>query len=393
MNIVFANYGEAHNNSARHIFGFANGLAARGHDAVVAVAKPAPEGEFARCGCFRIASHRALLKTGPAFLDGRGADILHVWTPRENVRRLAMDFLDKWGARKLIIHLEDNEDAIFHRFTGFNPEKAALIGGEWPKGLIHPSHYRGFMSAAAGFTLVHECVRELAPRGAAALEIVPVIDRDFFSPGVPEGSLRASLGLHEDTRVIAYNGNDHAASASDIRLLYDAVDVLIERGRDVALVRTGHVLNTSYDGLQFRPGPRCIEPGFVDIKQVPGFMRLADVVIQPGDADGFNDFRLPAKVPEYLSIGKPLIVGMGNIGAELARHLCAVVLPRMTPQSIADAAAWLFDRPAEAAAIGARGSEFARTRFAETAVVPALEGFYHQCGAAVPRPGFRDQRA
>ncbi len=378
MNIVYANYGEAHNNSAGHIFGFAKGLAARGHDVVVAVAKPVADGEFAPRAGFRIVSHRALLKAGPGFHDGRRADILHVWTPRENVRRFAMDFLDKWGPSALIIHLEDNEEAIFQRFTGFTVDQAAVTGGEWPKGLIHPSHHRDFMAAATGFTLVHECLRSLVPQGAPAREVVPVIDGDFFSPGASDGALRASLGLREDTRVIAYNGNDHAAAASDIRLLYDAVELLIERGRDVALVRTGHVLPTSYDGLQFRPGPRCVELGFIELERVPEIMRLADVVVQPGNADAFNSFRLPAKVPEYLSMGKPLIVGMGNIGAELARISCAMMLPHMTAQSIADTAAWLFDHPEEAVAIGARGREFAQNRFSGSVVIPSLEKYYEK---------------
>ncbi len=386
MNIAFANYGEAHNNSAQHIFGFARALAARGHDVVVAVAKPAPEGEFAPRDGFRIVSHRGLLKAGPGFHDGRCADILHVWTPRENIRRFAVDFLDKWGARALLIHLEDNEEAIFERFTGVTVAKAAT-GGEWPKGLIHPAHHRGFMAAAAGFTLVHDCLRALVPRGAAAQEIVPVIACDRFLPGEPDPAFRASLGLRENTRVIAYNGNDHAASAADIRLLYDAVDLLIERGCDTALLRTGHVLPSSYDGLQFRPGPRCIELGFVTFERVPVCMRIADVVVQPGDADAFNSFRLPAKVPEYLCIGKPLIVGAGNIGAELARNACAVVLPRTTPQSIADAAEWLFENPAEAEAIGARGREFARGRFDEGAVIPGLERFYLQCSIPLASGG------
>lgn len=378
MNIVFANYGEAHNNSAGHIFGFAKGLAARGHDVVVAMAKPVADGEFSRRGEFRTVSHRTLLNAGPGFRNGRRADILHVWTPRENIRIFAVGFMVKWGADALVIHLEDNEEAIFHRFTGCTLEQALAVGGEWPKGLIHPLRHREFKAAAAGFTMVHECLRPLAPQGALVEEIVPVIDGDFFSPGVPDRDLRTSLGLGEGTRVIVYNGNDHAASTSDIRLLYDAVELLIERGRDVALVRTGHLLPANYDGLQFRPGSNCVELGFIELERVPGIMRLADVVIQPGNADAFNGFRLPAKVPEYLSIGKPLVIGMCNIGVELSRRSCAMVLPHMTAQSIADAAARLLDHPDEAVAIGTQGRTFAQRRFSEAIVIPGLEEYYQK---------------
>ena len=89
MNVLFTNYGQADNNSAHHIFGLADALAARGHDVVVGVVKSVPEGGFERRDGFRVVSHRTLLKEGARFADGKPADVLHAWTPRENVR-LAM---------------------------------------------------------------------------------------------------------------------------------------------------------------------------------------------------------------------------------------------------------------------------------------------------------------
>ncbi len=376
MRILLVNYGQADNNSANHIHGLARGLASSGHEVLVGVAKPVTEGEFVTREGFRMASHRAILKCGPGFAGHGKADVVHLWTPRETMRRFFIEYGARWGTRALVIHLEDNEVAIFERFTGRTIEEALVQEQDWPKGLIHPAHHRPFLDSAQGLTMVHECLRPMVPVPAASLELVPVMDFDFFSPTGPDGVSRATLGLGARTRVIVYNGNDHAATAGDIRLLYDAVDLLIERGRDVALVRTGHVLPTNYDGLQFRPGPRCIEQGFISREQVPAVMRLADLVIQPGNADAFNSFRLPAKVPEYLSMGRPLITGAGNIGAELLREDCAVVLPHMTPQTIADAACRLLDNPTEAAALGARGRDFSLRRFKEEAIVPRLEEYY-----------------
>jgi glycosyltransferase involved in cell wall biosynthesis len=144
-------------------------------------------------------------------------------------------------------------------------------------------------------------------------------------------------------------------------------------------VRTGHVLPANYDGLQFRPGPRCVEMGFIDRRRVPEVMRLADVVIQPGDADGFNSYRLPAKVPEYLSMGKALVVGGANIGEELMRHRAALVLERMSPAAMAAAVERLLDGAEDAAALGTRAREFAQRTFHHGAVIPKLEAFYESC--------------
>ncbi|WP_113959355.1 glycosyltransferase [Roseimicrobium gellanilyticum] len=388
MNILFANYGQSDNNSAYHIVGFASGLAARGHDVCVAVAKSVPDGQFESVGGFRMASHRTALKTGFTFADGRSADVLHVWTPRETMRLFASAHAAAWGHASLVVHLEDNEEAIFERFTGCSLEKACTLDEPWPKGLIHPVHYRGFLKSAQGVTMVHRCLEPLVPSELPRQEIVPVMDFRFFTNGGESHALRRELGIAPTTRVVVFNGNDHAAAALDIRQLYEAVDLLIEEGMDLAFVRTGHVLPANYDGLHFRPGSRCHELGFVERGMVPEIMSLADVAVQPGDGDYFNAHRLPAKVPEYLAMGKPLVMGETNIGRELAAADAALILPGMSPRQMADAIARLLNAPTETAAMAVRGREFARSRFSRDAVIPLLERFYQKClpAPAVTRP-------
>ncbi|MEY4482669.1 MAG: hypothetical protein RL693_121, partial [Verrucomicrobiota bacterium] len=192
-------------------------------------------------------------------------------------------------------------------------------------------------------------------------------------------TIRAELDIPPDAQIIVFNGNDHAAVALDIRQLYEAVEILLERGRNVILIRTGHALPANYEGLQFCPGPRCIELGFIERERVPDIMSLADVVIQPGNADAFNTFRLPAKVPEYLSMGKPLIMGAVNIGCELAESNSALVLAHLSPVTMANAVEQLLDDYGAAETIASRGKKFARHRFAEATIAPELEAFYEAC--------------
>ncbi|OAI56302.1 hypothetical protein AYO49_04580 [Verrucomicrobiaceae bacterium SCGC AG-212-N21] len=379
MNILLLNYGEADNNSACHILGHARALAARGHDVCVCVAKSVADDVFEPQEGFLMASQKTVLKHGPHFADGRKADVLHAWTPRETIRQFVAKFSAAWGFRALVIHLEDNEAAIFERFTGRSVAEASKEDQEWPKGLIHPLRHHAFLESAQGVTLVHRCLEPLVSPNLPRKELVPVMDFAFFSDGDRSALLRSQMGISPAANVIAFNGNDHAAAAMDIRQLYDAVELLVERGRDVVFLRTGHVLPANYEGLQLRPGPRCIELGFIERARVPEVMRLADVVIQPGDADAFNSFRLPAKVPEYLAMGKPLVMGAANLGHELSAAGAGCVLPRMSPGAMAEAAGQLLDDPARAAALGARGHQFARRRFAEDAVTPELESFYQEC--------------
>jgi glycosyltransferase involved in cell wall biosynthesis len=377
LNVLLINYGPADNNSAYHILGHAAALATRGHAVCVGVVKGTPEGFEARDG-FRLTSHRALLKHGARFPNGLQADVLHIWTPREIVRSFTEAYQAAWGASAWLVHLEDPEETVFERFTGFSQDAARRQPQDWPKGLIHPDRYRAFLESAAGITIVHECLRPLVPAGLPWLELVPELDAAFFSSTEDPASLRSQLGVDPGSRIVVFNGNDHAATAGDTRRLYEAVDQLIGRGRDIVLVRTGQVIPDNYSGLSFRPGKRCIELGFLERRHIPALMDLASVAIQPGDADAFNRHRLPAKVPEYLLLGKPLIMGSGNLGPELAAHQAAVVLPEMTAAAMAAAVEHLLDHPDETTAMAERGRTFARTRFTEGGTVAALEAFYRQ---------------
>lgn len=383
MNVVFVNFGQSDNNSAYHIQGFARGLAARGHDVVVAAVKAAPDGEYPARDGHRLVSHRTALRLGVPFADGNGADILHVWTPREITRLFAHIYAEVWGPVALVVHQEDNEEAIFERYTGRTVEEAAREfddDRDWSRGLIHPRRHREFVAAAQGVTAVHRCLEPLMAPGQRWIELPPAIDFEFFSPGPADPELREEWFPITIPRALAtYNGNDHPAAMWDVRRLYEAFDLLLEDGLDIGLLRTGHTLRNAYDGVYCLSGDRYRELGFVDRDFLPKILRNIDFAIQPGDDDPFNACRLPAKVPEYLAMGVPLIAGRANIGRELEAADAAIVLDRTTPANLADAAEWLTEHPAEAAEMAGRARRFARRRFGAETILPALEAFYREC--------------
>jgi glycosyltransferase involved in cell wall biosynthesis len=379
MNLVLANYGEIDNNSAYHILGFARELARREHDVVVAVVKSVPDGECIEQDGFRILSHRTALTSGVAFANGGRADILHVWTPREITRQFAEAFQSRDGATSLVIHLEDNEAAIFERFTGHSLDDSRNPDKQWSKGLIHPFFFEKFLGAAQGITTVHECVAKLVPAGQPWIELPPVLDFEFFSPDGSEAPEPIDFKPSPSTVLIGYNGNDHAASIFDVMRLYEAIDHLIDDGSDIALLRTGHILPSAYEGIAFRQGSRCTELGFVERPRMPGIMHCADIVVQPGDDDEFNGYRLPAKIPEYLALGLPLIMGRTNIGIELEAAKAALVVQDTSPASIASSIKWLIDHPEERQAMRGRARHFAERRFGVNAPISRLKSFYRDC--------------
>jgi glycosyltransferase involved in cell wall biosynthesis len=81
-----------------------------------------------------------------------------------------------------------------------------------------------------------------------------------------------------------------------------------------------------------------IDLGYViDRRHLVDVLAMADVFVQPGTADAFNDYRFPSKLPEFFSLGRPVVLPKSNIGL-ITRHLeHAWVLEEANGQNICDA--------------------------------------------------------
>src|SRR5206468_949438 len=51
------------------------------------------------------------------FPNGKGPDVIHAWTARERVRRVAEQTLNNHPQAVLIVHLEDNEKSVLRAAT------------------------------------------------------------------------------------------------------------------------------------------------------------------------------------------------------------------------------------------------------------------------------------
>ena len=84
-------------------------------------------------------------------------------------------------------------------------------------------------------------------------------------------------------------------------------------------------------------------------REVPGYLALADAYVQPGAPDDFNRYRLPSKLPEFLAMGRPVILPACNLGDELADGEDALLLREGDALEIAARIEQLLDGPALAA--------------------------------------------
>src|SRR6188508_179021 len=88
MNVLFALYGDFSSNSAIPLMQHASGLHRLGHACAVALPSGVEAARAQAPAALRVLSYEdALADPAGVFADGRAADVLHAWTPREVVRR------------------------------------------------------------------------------------------------------------------------------------------------------------------------------------------------------------------------------------------------------------------------------------------------------------------
>ena len=115
------------------------------------------------------------------------------------------------------------------------------------------------------------------------------MDFERYHPGPPDPALREKLGIRPEEKVLCYNGNSHFANGAEMQSLYEAVFLLNRRGVPCRLVRTG--LDAADFSRRFPADEltsHILHLGFVEAARLPALLRLADVLVQPGESNRFK---------------------------------------------------------------------------------------------------------
>lgn len=318
-NILFITYFDFSSNSAIQIHNFANALVKFGHDCCVAV--PANKKSVTTCIGVDIRynpiNYSELDQQG-LFPNGNGPDIIHAWTPREIVRKQCVTSLKKFNC-KLVVHLEDNEEFLLENalktpiemLKAYPPEKLnALI----PDFLSHPIFYKDFINLADGITVIMDRLTDFIPLDKKYLILWPGVDMSRFNPGEGNKELKKELGINNNALVLCYTGNVHFSNAKEVRSLYLAVALLNREGIPAKLIRTG-IDFTDFLGENTEWAHQySLEMGFLPHQKISELLNIADILVQPGKPDRFNEYRLPSKLPEFFIMKKPVILPNVNVG-------------------------------------------------------------------------------
>jgi len=389
VNILFVNYGDFTTNSLNHISGFANALTATGHACVVAV--PSGKDSFSAVSrpAFIPALYNELLGKPAFFPDGRSADVIHAWTPREFVRKFVLSYqrVAERSAR-LVVHLEDNEEFLISGFSGKSIAELRAMGFEEldthvSDRLPHPVRYRTFLRMADAVTVIVDRLRELVPAGIACSLLPPGVDAEYLKRRGTDPKVRGELGVPPGCKLIVFTGSNTFANEPEMLDLYKAVALLNSRGIATRLARTGFNRPQFLESLTPELKAHVTDLGFVPKSRLPGLLQAADVLVQPGRPGPFNDYRLPSKLPEFLASGRPVVLPPTNIALSMTDGVEAIFLSSGSPENIADCCVRVFGDSALAARLGENGSAFARRHFDQATVTAGLVATYAQ---AIARP-------
>lgn len=390
MNVLFVNYDDFRSNSAVHIFNLARELSSLGHACCIAV--PQHKETISTLGIpnFEVRDFGDIRTMGCGFQDKKGPSLIHAWTPREIVRAFVDDVVKLFKC-PYVVHLEDNERYLLETALGrpFS-ELAALPLGQLdsvvPPHLSHPIYSARFLQNAAGITVIIDRLLEFVPSGTPALVTLAGFESELFRPMDTDNALKLSLGIPDGTTTIVYHGNTHAANIAEVRSLYLAAIVLTRTGMPTKVVRLGRDFVSIFDTDPPELTEIEIPVGFQPRGDLPRYLSLADALVQPGIPDAFNDYRLPSKVPEFLAMGKPVVLPRTNIGLRMEDGLHALLLEQGTAFEIAEAIRRIVTDGslAERLSIGGRG--FAQERLMWPAIAKRVEGLYLKVNGRLVAP-------
>lgn len=381
MNILFVLYGDFHSNSANPLALYTRELQSRGHQCAVAVpANLESVSEHENPAFIPVLYHDVLVSPESVFPDGRPADVIHACTPREVVRHFVTSYMAK-RPTPLVVYLEDNESWISNRVLGFDEptlvryaEKA--IAEKLPEALSHPFRYNSFIGLAEAVAVIQDKLKIEVPPWVRCETVMLGVDLDFFSPRPPDPSLRKKYGIADGERIIVYHGGVDQLKALAIESLCKAVALINQNGIACRLLRTGIRPLSFLAQWPHEAACKISDLGTLPRRDLPNLLSLADVFVQPGKIDPFEDLRLPGKIPEFLAMGRPVVMPDANIAHLFEDGINAVLLRNGGAEEIASKCLDLFADAQRANYIGRAGRLLAEKYFDVRSQARLLEDVY-----------------
>jgi glycosyltransferase involved in cell wall biosynthesis len=363
MNILFVLYNTYGCNSSIHVHGFAKSMLECGCKVTVAIpADKKSVKHLYETPLYPVLTFQEVLNS--SIIDD--IDIIHAWTPRECVRKFCLKVCEKQKKIKLIVHLEDNEEAILMNAFGVDSISDFADDCVIPMHLSHPVKYKEFLNGCDGVTVLIDTLFEFVPPNITKETIWPIIPQNFFDKKVDKNKLREKYGLSKNCFVISYTGNVHSSNRYEVRSLYLAVTIAYREGMDIRLLRTGEDYVDFYEDKSRWDLSPFLELGFVDYSEVADILAISNLLVQPGNSSVFNDYRLPSKLPEFFCAAKPVALPDSNLAKYLRNGEDAIIMSKGNALDILNAIIKIRHNPQLAKKLSKNGKEFQVENFGKS---------------------------
>jgi glycosyltransferase involved in cell wall biosynthesis len=198
-----------------------------------------------------------------------------------------------------------------------------------------------------------DAIRQKPP--AATLIANGTLEQFFVDNGV-----RDRLGVDDDRFLVTFAGTHGIAQA-----LPSALDAAERVGAlaDFAFVGEGPAKRLIVDQARDKELANVHFHPQVPLEEITPILRGSDVLLVTLSAHPTFEQFVPSKLIDFMAVGRPVLLAAAGESARLVESADAgIVVAPEDPDALADAVRWLHAHPNEAAEMGRRGREFARTR-------------------------------
>jgi glycosyltransferase involved in cell wall biosynthesis len=129
---------------------------------------------------------------------------------------------------------------------------------------------------------------------------------------------------------------------------------------------------------RLNPPQSIVEIGYRPASEIPQYLGVADVLVQPGRSDTFNAYRFPCKLPMFLASGRPVVLPNCNIGDHLRDGEHCLITHTGSAEEIAEKVSRLIVDPALRRRLGDSGRDFASANLRWDVAADRLLQFYRQ---------------
>ena len=229
-----------------------------------------------------------------------------------------------------------------------------------------------------------EYCERLGNRTRPSETLLAPVDLSHFAGIEPDSQLGSELGIRTSDRVITYMGSFFYFSGLDeiIRAFHEAE--LVGRAKSTKLLLIGGgEQDTELHALvkELHLQDKVIFTGFISYEQLPRYLALSTVAINPLKKSLVTDTALPHKVLQYLALGLP-VVSTPLKGLQAVFGDSAGIRWAENPAQILESALELAGNPAECAAASAAAKESVRERLSRDGAVDALESIIRKVANA-----------